>query len=109
MKLALALGTVALLMAPALTAGADTDAVVNVTIFDNGYNPADLTIHLGDTVVWKNTGARPHTVTFIAGANSGNIAPGNTYTQTPALPGVFVYYCFLHQITNMRATLTVLP
>ena len=35
----------------------------DVGMVADGYRPAELTVAVGDTVVWENTSARTHTVT----------------------------------------------
>ena len=39
----------------------------SVSIVDNVFQPATLTVSAGSTVTWANTGALPHTVTSAAG------------------------------------------
>lgn len=71
-----------------------------------GYQPATITVAVGDTVTWSNTGALQHTVTSETGAfDSGLIAPGQSFTQTFQTPGTYNYFCTLHP--NMRGTVTV--
>jgi plastocyanin len=109
MKLALPLGILALLAAPALAAGAAADAAQQVTILDNTYNPDLLVAHVGDTIHWTNLGARPHTVNVLGGPGSGVIEPGNDFSMTLTSAGVIPYYCAIHQLLNMHATIVVLP
>ena len=61
-----------------------------------------------DTVTYfpVNSGAHPHTVTDRGGKfDSGDIAPGGTYSVTFQTPGTYRYYCKHHQ--GMEGTIVV--
>jgi plastocyanin len=65
-----------------------------------GYNPGVITVVIGvnNTVTWVNQDSGfdgTHTVTG-PGMNSGDIAPGGTYTVTFTTPGNYSYSCFYH-------------
>ncbi|MDH3470732.1 MAG: cupredoxin domain-containing protein, partial [Acidimicrobiia bacterium] len=79
----------------------------DVSIFDFGFTPGSLTLNVGDSVSWANTGAAPHTVTDRAGSfDSGFLSTGESYTRTFSAPGSFSYFCTLHP--EMTASVTVL-
>jgi plastocyanin len=62
-----------------------------------GYDPAQLTVGVGDTVVWTNTGEIDHTVTADDGSfDSGTISPGETFEFTFDKEGEFAYHCDPH-------------
>lgn len=62
-----------------------------------GFRPADLVVDVGTTVTWRNTGDMAHTVTANdASFDSGNVAPGGTWSHRFDHPGVIVYYCTPH-------------
>lgn len=86
--------------------GAAISATRNVTIGDNFYDPDTLTIGLGDTVTWINSGTAPegHTVTGSA-FDSGVIEEGGSFSQRFASAGVFDYICELHD--DMTGTVVV--
>ena len=79
-----------------------------------GFNPATITIKLGNsTVTWTNTGGAPHTVvsnqtangnlpTFNSGVTLNN---GNQYTYTFTQAGTYHYYCSIH--SYMQAVVIV--
>lgn len=77
-----------------------------VTIFDNGYTPAALSVTEGTTVTWTNTGSAPHTATDRAGRfDSGFLMTGDTFSKTFTTAGTFEYFCTIHP--EMVATITV--
>jgi len=61
---------------------------------------------VGDTIVWTNKDMVPHTVTDTNGAfDSGELAPGKSWSLVAKKPGAYRYLCSLHP--NMQAALTV--
>jgi len=70
-----------------------------------GTNP--LTISTGTTVSWLNNDNTTHTSTSTGnnGWNSGNIAPGASFSHTFSAAGSYQYNCTLH--TNMVGTVNV--
>ncbi|MEA2517751.1 MAG: hypothetical protein QOG16_1589 [Actinomycetota bacterium] len=71
-----------------------------------GYDPSSLSVGVGDTVVWTNTGSTDHTVTSDDGAfDSGPIAPGSTWQYTFDEVGEFPYHCDPHPF--MMASISV--
>ena len=64
-----------------------------------GFSPDVMTVVLGvnNTVVWTNNDASPHTVTSNSQEfDSGNMAPGQTYSYTFTAPGTYTYHCTYH-------------
>lgn len=84
-------------------------ATVSVDIVDFAFSPAAVTIGVGDTVVWMNTGAAPHTSTSDPGQadawDSSTLATGQSFSRTFSVPGTFTYFCAIHPF--MRASVTV--
>jgi plastocyanin len=76
-------------------------------IMNWGFDSPDLSVSAGQTVVWTNTGAQPHTVTADDNASfdSGLVDPGNTFSLEFDNPGVYAYHCTPHPW--MKATITV--
>lgn len=61
------------------------------------YAPDKLTLHVGDTVVWTNTGKATHTVTADNGAfDSGSLRPGQSWRFTFTKVGTYAYHCIFH-------------
>jgi plastocyanin len=77
-----------------------------VSITSAGYSPASLTITKGSTVTWTNNDNMSHTVTTTEGSiNSGDIAPGSSYTKTFTTAGTY-NYSDMHN-SNMTGVLIV--
>jgi plastocyanin len=86
---------------PAPSATAST-----VSAKDNSFDPATLNVQVGTTVRWVNNGTRPHTVTSSEGKwDSGELAPGASYTVTFMTAGTYKYHCKLHK--GMEGTIVV--
>jgi plastocyanin len=79
---------------------------VPVSIDNLSFNPADVTVPTGSTVVWTNDDSVPHTVTAADGSfDSGIFDPGSGFTWTFDQPGTFPYACQLHP--QMQGTVRV--
>lgn len=85
----------------ALAAGASHE----VTIEGMQFQPASVTVHRGDTVTWTNADLVPHTATAKGQFDSGNIAPGKSYSRRMEQAGEFDYVCKYHP--GMHARLVV--
>lgn len=79
----------------------------DISIFDNGYNPATLTVPVGTTISWVNNGVAPHTVTDRAGRfDSGILNRGQTYRRTFNQAGTYEYFCTIHPGMTARIVVT---
>ncbi|MFA5107700.1 MAG: cupredoxin family copper-binding protein [Patescibacteria group bacterium] len=76
----------------------------SVTISNFAFSPATLTVTAGTAVTWVNNDSVTHTVTASA-FNSGDLAPGQTYTFTFSTPGTYAYSCSIHP--TMTGTIIV--
>lgn len=76
--------------------GAPPDA--RVRIGDNFYRPKRITVPVGTTVVWRNTGRNEHNVLPDRGKRFGidDIPRGETYAYRFDKPGKYGYYCSFH-------------
>src|SRR2546425_6538148 len=85
-------------------------ATTNVTFGNFSFNPKNVTIHVGDTVVWTNTGGG-HTVTGDGSdpfCGTDFIPTSCSHTFNSA--GTFSYHCIPHQFSfNMVGTVIVQP
>jgi plastocyanin len=78
-----------------------------VTIVARAYQPAQLTVEDGQTVLWTNRGFGPHTVTALGGEfDSGRLNLGESFKVTFTTPGTFPYKCTVHP--SMQGSVTVL-
>ena len=85
---------------------AQTPETFKVQVVDFAFQPAILTIPVGATVTWTNTGQRTHTVSADDGSfDSGRLDPGETFSQTFTEPGTHTYHCGFHP--EMQGTITV--
>lgn len=104
-----------------MTAFAQTTHNVSMT-GDLVFDPSELTIAPGDTVLWTNTspGNIPHTATADnrmdrrQGFNSGSLPgswlrPGDTFEFTFTSAGTFPYHCVIHDDLGMLGTINVGP
>ena len=75
-------------------------AAVSVSIGDNFYKPADVTIKVGQSIKWRNSGAVAHTVTSDSGSpvkfDSGSLQPNGVYALKPSTRGKLTYHCTIH-------------
>lgn len=86
--------------APALITG----AAVDITNF--AFNPAALTVKVGDTVTWANHDEEPHTIAADDGSfHSPGMGTNATYSFTFSKPGSYGYTCGIHPF--MRGTVVV--
>jgi plastocyanin/uncharacterized membrane protein len=68
------------------------------------FQPADLAVHPGETIEFKNEDIFAHTVTADDGSfDSGLIQPGSSWKMTVQKAGTIAYHCAPHP--NMKATL----
>jgi plastocyanin len=89
-------------------------ATVVVQEVDFAFNPPNQTVNVGDTIVWTNVGASPHTTTSgTSGTPDGLWDSGNMNPQGPSFPftfnvaGTYPYYCTYHYTIGMVGSVTV--
>ena len=104
---------VALVGALALASTALADASVEMTegsqsdINSWGFTPPEVTINVGESITWKNSGSIAHTATATGGQfDTGNLAPGESKSVTVSTTGTFAYQCTPHPW--MKGSVTVL-
>jgi plastocyanin len=80
-----------------MTARAAAGVTQTITMDGTSFKPPDLTVKIGDTIVWRNDDPFPHTATSTAGAfDSKPLAPSGSFTFTPKAKGDYPYKCTLH-------------
>lgn len=93
-----ALGTL-LLALPALAADH------NIAIQGMKFSPASISVAAGDTIIFTNMDAAPHTATASDGSfDTGRLGRGESARVTIIGPGTFDYICLLHR--SMKGTVT---
>jgi plastocyanin len=98
-----ALGVAVIVTAPGAAAKPETHTV---TIEATAFSPANLTVHIGDSIVWTNKDPYPHSATSKSGGfDSDNIMPGRSWKYVAKKKGDFPYICSIHP--SMKGTLHV--
>jgi plastocyanin len=68
-----------------------------VSIKNMAFSPNALNVTAGTTVTWVNNDGTTHTVTADDGSfDSGDIAPGGSFTHKFAAVGTVSYHCNIH-------------
>jgi plastocyanin len=101
----------ALVLALAVYAGTRPASAASFMVSEANFafSPNTLTVQVGDTVTWKNNDASiPHTTQSDGNWNSGNMAPGATFSFTFNTPGTYSYYCAYHRGMGMVGTIIVM-
>ena len=86
-------------MGPMMGIGAAPTAPAGTSVRMAGtrFEPATLTIRVGETVRWFNDDALPHTVSATDGSwDSGNLVPGATFERRFDAAGTYAYLCRYH-------------
>ena len=88
-----------------------------VSLDEFSIRPGAITINVGDTVRWRNTGVITHTSTSGTGGafpgssngiwDSGIMNPGTGFARTFTSAGTFTYFCSLHPIIMGTAVIEV--
>ena len=105
------------LLALAIVAAPAQAATRDVTVQNNTFTPADITVTQGDAVTWTFAGPDTnHSVTSDttgegsfdsdAGISSPNHAVGDKFSKEMSFPGEFTYYCKVHA---MKGRVVVQP
>jgi plastocyanin len=91
---------------PVATATPAPQAATNVSIVNFAFQPADLTVRVGDTVRWTNQGSASHTTTSDSSQwASPALLTGQTYEVAFPSPGDYAYHCAIH--ASMTGTIHV--
>lgn len=86
---------------------AHKSASASVTMGDLFFSPTSVTIAVGDTVTWRNTGQAPHNATADDGSfKTPTINNGQSASHTFSQAGTFSYICTIHP--QMKGTIRVL-
>ena len=73
-----------------------------VTVDSVRFSPAELTVNVGDSIVWVNKDILAHTATTLKpGFDSKVIQPGQSWKYTVRKKGAFAYTCSFHPMNAM--------
>ena len=79
-----------------------------VTIGNYWFSPTNITINVGDTIVWSNVVLTAHDTTSSSGLwNSPQLAQGRIFSYTFTNTGNYPYICALHIVAHPEQTGTV--
>jgi len=78
---------------------------VEISIRDSAFNPAEITIKKGWTVLWMNDDSMLHDVTMDNGAFDHDISSGESFSYTFTETGTYDYHCDIH--TSMKGKIVV--
>lgn len=82
---------------------------VEVSLKGFAFDPKEITVKVGTTVVWTNNDSVEHNVTSDTGVfSSGSMAAGDTFKFTFDTAGTYPYSCSIH-VPNMVGTVIVTP
>ena len=87
---------IAVVAAMLLPVGAARAEDVAVHIDNFVFEPAQLTVKVGQTVTWTNRDDIPHTVVCAGKFRSKTMDTDGTFTFTFAAAGEYKYFCSLH-------------
>lgn len=80
-------------------------AGTTVSINNFAFEPAQLTVSVGQSVRWVNNDGAPHGIAFKDGAPGMDLMlPGQSFSRTFAKPGVYDYTCAVHPYMTARVT-----
>jgi plastocyanin len=80
----------------------------SLTMVDNAFEPADLTVSSGTELQLSNDGQSPHTFTVQGDGIDEEVEAGQSSSVTIDLePGDYDFICEFHEAQGMTGTLTV--
>jgi plastocyanin len=84
-----------------------TPRLFQVEMVDDGYDPWELSVTVGSSVVWRNVGQKLHDVASTSSAwAAAPVSPGGSFRHTFHEPGLYPYFCSYHAV-EMRGEITV--
>lgn len=79
------------------------NAGINVSIANFAFEPAEITIALGQSVTWTNNDGAPHGLDFHDGAEGTDLLlPGAGFSRRFDRPGTYDYNCSIHPFMTGR-------
>ncbi|MGJ7611982.1 MULTISPECIES: plastocyanin/azurin family copper-binding protein [unclassified Variovorax] len=90
--------------------GGHAGASAHVAIRNFAFEPAQITVEVGQTLTWQNDDGAPHGVVFKDGtAGIDLLLPGKAFARSFDKPGVYDYACPVHPYMTARVTVVVAP
>lgn len=101
-------GIAGMAVSPPRAAAAGAEARrVQIQMKNFAFDPAAITVRVGQTLVWTNADVVPHTATADQKAwDSGQMAPGRRFTVTATKPGTYEYTCSNHPFMHAKVIVT---
>ena len=101
-------------MSGQITVTEATPTTVPVSASGTAFSPVNVEIHVGDTVRWTSSGS--HTITSGENSAAGDagdlfdeqLTNAQSFTYVFDAPGVYPYFCRLHEFSGMTGTVTVM-
>ncbi|MDQ4004998.1 MAG: cupredoxin domain-containing protein [Actinomycetota bacterium] len=88
--------------------GGDSGDSTTLSMVDNAFDPASLTVDAGTTVDISNDGEALHNITIEGSDVDEDVDPGASTTVTVDLdPGTYTMFCEYHRAGGMEGSLTV--
>ena len=123
LAIAALVAVVALAMLPGPAGAATQSVLIKMGDTPAVYEPAQVTVKVGQPVEWINTGKNVHSVTLVpddaqnpkdaaepkgaATFDSGFMAPGSKFSYTFSVPGTYHYFCVPHEKAGMVGVVVV--
>ena len=87
---------------------AESNDIVSVGMDDIKFVPEEISVDVGQRIVWTNNEAVPHNVTAREGADfaSDTLQQGETFEHTPSEAGTIDYFCTIHPRQTGQITVT---
>ena len=114
---------VALALLPGPVGAATQSVLIKMGDTPAVYQPAKVTVKVGQPVEWINTGKNVHSVTLVpddaqnpkdaaepkgaASFDPGFMAPGSRFSYTFSVPGTYHYFCVPHEKAGMVGVVVV--
>jgi plastocyanin len=96
----------AIVAATGMSPGVKSTGTRTISIEEFRFAPIEVTVRLGDTVVWRNRDAFAHTTAADSGSwTSGELQRDHRFQLIPSRTGRFSYHCAAHPV--MRGVLIV--
>ena len=90
------------------TGGGDTSGSTSLSMVDNAFEPASLTVDAGAAVDVSNDGEALHNITIEGSDVDEDVDPGASTSVTVDLdPGTYTMFCEYHRAGGMEGSLTV--